>query len=119
MERLVFSEIVKNGVMLKNILVEKAPSKGSRFKPDITVSDNGTLTFFECHYHDGWGKGIPSHIYNNIDIVKKQGKVIICLEKNRKKKIEKYIQGNKILSKANEVWFLDLESDKIQKFINC
>jgi hypothetical protein len=118
MKNIVISDLILNGENQQNILIEKKPFKEYGFRPDITVFKDKKYVFFECHYHDGWCKGIPSHIYNNLDVVKFLGKIIICLKKQRKRNFENYIKNHKILSKVNEIWILDIKHNKIEKFIN-
>lgn len=118
MKDIVVSKLIEEGIPLDNIIIEKSPLKEYRFKPDITLFKDNKYVFFECHCHDGWCKGIPSHVYNNIEKIKFLGKIIICLEKQRKKNIHFYIKNHKILNKVNEIWILDLKENKVEKFIN-
>jgi len=116
MKNVIISELITNGIKLENILVEK-PFKGYAFRPDITVFSECRYIFFECHYHDGFNRCITSHIYNNIELIKKLGKIVICMYKNKRRNV-KYIRNHKILSKVNEVWLLDSEKNIIEKIIN-
>jgi hypothetical protein len=122
MKKIIVSELIRTGFKLENILIEKKPLKEYGFRPDVTLLKDGKYVFFECHYHDGWCKDIPSHIYNNVEKIKNLGKIIICLIKKRYKReesIKYYIKNHKILSKVEEVWFLNLEKSDIERrFIN-
>lgn len=118
MKDVVISKLINEGIPLESILIEKRPFNEYKFKPDITLFKDNKHVFIECHYHDGWCRGIPSHTYNNIEKVKSLGKIIICIKKQRRKNISFYIKNHKILNKADEVWVLDLNENKIENFIN-
>jgi len=120
MKKIVISELVRNGFKLENILVEKKPFKNYSFKPDVTLLKDGKYVFFECHYHDGWNTGSPSHIYKNIRKIKGLGRVIICRKIfTKRKNYHNYLKTHRVLSYADEVWFLNLEKATVErKFIN-
>jgi len=79
MKGIVISEFLKFGIQKDKILVEKKPFDNYKFRPYITIKDRNSLVFIECHYNDDWGHEdiYKAHLYNNIDKIREQAKIIV------------------------------------------
>jgi hypothetical protein len=119
MKSIAISELLKSNIPENKILVGKRPIKTEAycFRPDITIKDKGSFTFIECHYHDGWSHGSYGHLYNNVEKVRKWARIIICVtaDYDARKSVEKRVMKQKVLSKAHEIWVLDIENGIVKR----
>ena len=117
MKSIVVSEFLKRGVKPENILIEKRTRYNNRyFKPDVTVNKDGRYIFIECHYHDNW---TYTNVYGHMDEVRKLAEVIVCVTSDfdSRKPVEELIKNHKVLSKANEIWVIDLTDNCIKRTV--